>query len=176
MKERKVEIICSVISLFMGIILLICPSFEFNNIKILFSIVLFIYSILNFILCIKVKKNKDYEYLFNTIISVITFLIFIIFYKNNNPLFLSLTIMCFVGAMSINKIIKVDYFMDKKNNSWYIRIVTFCLFILIGILTSINLYYSEAVQTLIIGFFWFINSCLDLSEPVINLLLKSKKD
>ena len=80
---------------------------------------------------------------------------------------LAFTIIGWVSIVGIIKLVKVDYLMDRKNNMWYIKMIDFTLFVLIGVLTTVNLYYSIVVQTLIFGFYLVLNGGLELVYPVV---------
>ena len=87
---------------------------------------------------------------------------------------LSLTLISWVGIMSIIKLIKLDYYHDRENGMFYVNLVTFSLFLLLGILTSVNLYFNATVQTLMLGFFFVVNGLLDLAEDAIRVLVTDK--
>ena len=55
----------------------------------------------------------------------------------------------------------------------YVNLITFSLFLLLGLLTSINLYYEVTVQTLMLGFFFVVNGILNLAEDGIRILIDS---
>ena len=54
---------------------------------------------------------------------------------------------------------------------FYVNLVTFSMFLLLGLLTSINLYFNETVQILMLGFFFVINGLLNLAEDTIRILV-----
>jgi uncharacterized membrane protein HdeD (DUF308 family) len=68
----------------------------------------------------------------------------------------------------------LDYYHDRENGMFYVNLITFSLFLLLGLLTSINLYFSQTVQILMLGFFFVINGLLNLAEDGIRILLTSK--
>ena len=53
-----------------------------------------------------------------------------------------------------------------KNSLKIYKIFSLIFFILTGILTSINLYYNNDVQTLILGYFFLTNGLLETIEPL----------
>ena len=77
--------------------------------------------------------------------------------------------------MSIVKLIKLDYYHDRDDGMFYVNLMTFSLFILLGLLTSINLYYDQSVQLLLLAFFFVVNGILSLAETGINYLVKRNK-
>lgn len=55
---------------------------------------------------------------------------------------------------------------------WILRIFILFTFLTSGLLTSINLYYEPSVQTIIIGFFFFINGLLCVVDPIAMYLME----
>ena len=90
----------------------------------------------------------------------------------SKPLYLALTILAWVVLLSLIKLKKSDYYDDNKDKMWKLRILILILFILTGFLTSINLYYEQEVQILIIGYFFLINGMLEITDPVVKYLIK----
>ena len=82
--------------------------------------------------------------------------------------------MIWVFLMSLIKLKKADYYHDRSNSIWIIRVIFLLLFILIGLLTTINLYYQASVQILLIGNFFFIHGVLELLDPLMNYLMEKK--
>jgi uncharacterized membrane protein HdeD (DUF308 family) len=73
--------------------------------------------------------------------------------------------------MSLAKLKKMDYYHDKNDRMWKIRFINLGLFIIAGILTSINLAYVSTVQVLVIGFFMLIHGILELFDPIVKTLI-----
>ena len=73
--------------------------------------------------------------------------------------------------MSLAKLKKMDYYHDKKDRMWKIRFINLGLFIITGILTSINLAYPNSVQVLIIGYFLLTHGILELFDPIVKTLI-----
>lgn len=73
--------------------------------------------------------------------------------------------------MALVKLKKVDYYHDRKDRMWKLKLLTLILFILTGIATSISLAYTSNVQTLIIGFFMVTHAILEMFEPIVKTLI-----
>ena len=54
---------------------------------------------------------------------------------------------------------------------WKISLVMLVFFIISGILTSINLRYSEEVRMIMMGFLLFIDGILEIIDPVVKSLI-----
>lgn len=172
MKEKqKVDFSVAMILLFIGIILTFLPLIL--NIKInIITLILFIsYAIINLVQYILTRKNKDYEGLFTFFISLATAILTIIFDVNKSPNTLAMIMMFWVTLMSLIKFKKVDYYHDRRDRMWKLRIFTLFLFIIAGISTSVNLAHTSSVQTIIIGFFMIIHGMLELFDPVVKTLI-----
>ena len=65
----------------------------------------------------------------------------------------------------------MDYYHDKKDRMWKIRLLNLGLFIITGILTCINLAHISTVQVLVIGFFMLIHGILELLDPIVKTLI-----
>ncbi len=53
---------------------------------------------------------------------------------------------------------------------WILRLLILFIFIASGLLTSINLFYDNSVQILLIGYFFLVNSILDTISPLIEYI------
>ena len=78
--------------------------------------------------------------------------------------------------MSLIKLKKSDYYHDRQKRIFILRIITLVLFILIGLLTVINLYYDAKIQVLVLGYFYFIHGILELVDPITNYLIRTSNN
>ena len=173
-KKQKVELIIATFLIIIGSLLLIFPLFHFIQVKLIFTSVLGIYAILNFIKFSFVKQTKDYEGLLVTIASLIVIILASFLDIESIPWYLALTLFVWIIFMSLIKLKKADYYNDRKNKAWILEIITLILFILSGLLTTINLYYENDIQILVLGYFYLIHGILELVDP-ITLFLKDSK-
>ena len=169
--KQKVDMIIALCLIFIGIILLILPMFNITNIYYLLIFVFAAYTVLNLIQFLATRKSKDYEGLFSALASLFTLILNIIFALTNSPRTLALILMCWITLMSLAKLKKIDYYHDRQDRMWKIRVFNLLLFILAGILTSINLAYSNDVQVIVIGFFMFTHGILELFDPIVKTLI-----
>lgn len=173
-KKQKVELIIATFLIIIGSLLLIFPLFHFIQVKLIFTLVLGIYAILNFIKFLFVKQTKDYEGLLVTLASLIVIILASFLDIESIPWYLALTLFVWIIFMSLIKLKKADYYNDRKNKAWILEIITLILFILSGLLTTINLYYENDIQILVLGYFYLIHGILELVDP-ITLFLKDSK-
>ena len=173
-KKQIVDLITAIILIVVGSALLIFPILEVINVKIIFMVVLGIYGIMNLIQFILTRNSKDYEGLFTTIASVIVLIIVANLNVNKVPWYLAIALFTWIILMALIKLKKADYYNDRKNKVWILKIVTLILFVLTGLLTTLNLYYTNDIQILVLGFFYLIHGILELLDPLTVYLLEKK--
>ena len=76
--------------------------------------------------------------------------------------------------MSLIKLKESDYYHDRKNKIWLLNIVNLVIFIISGIIASLNLYYTQDIQILVLGFFFLINGILELMDPLAGYIMENK--
>lgn len=173
-KKQKVELIIAAFLIVCGSLVLIFPLFKFVQVKLVFISVLGVYGLLNLIKFILVRESKDYEGLLTTLASIISLVIVCFLDVENVPWYLALSLFIWIIFMSLIKLKKADYYNDRKNKVWILEIVTLILFILSGLLTTINLYYENDIQILVLGNFYLIHGILELVDPLTNYLVGKK--
>lgn len=170
LKKIKIDFMTSTIMLFYSGIIMLLPLFNITNVKIAFAIIMTVYQISNLINYILVKESKDTEGLYTFFISLISSILVFILNVNTNPMYLALILLIWTFGMSLIKLKKADYYHDKKNPLWILHILLLFIFILISLLTTINLYYNSEIQILMIGNFFFVNGVLDIIDPIVNYI------
>lgn len=168
----KTNLIISGILVLMGIFMLVIPFLGFMEPNMLLYVVFSIYALIKIIEVIITKNiSGDNEDIYTAIACALAAISGFKYIHYDPPMVLSLTLISWVGIMSIIKLIKLDYYHDRENGMFYVNLITFSLFLLLGLLTSINLYFSETVQILMLGFFFVINGLLNLAEDGIRILV-----
>lgn len=143
MKKYQIsQFICFFIIFCLGAALMIYPSLGFKNINQLFFLIMLIYGFLSYVLYMLIRRKDDYEYLYISLASVIIAMIEVFLPKENVNLVLSLSLVGWMSLVAIIKLIKVDYYHDRNDILWFVRSITFVLFLIIGTLTAVNLYYN----------------------------------
>lgn len=173
-KRNLINFIAAICTIIMGSITLILPIFNITNIRIIFIILVTFYGIINIVQNIALLDMKEYSG-FSTSISCVFILIILLFMDvNDKPWNLALILFIWIILMSLTKLKEADYYHDRKNKLWLLNIVSLILFILTGILTTLNLFYTGDIQILILGFFFLINGILDLMLPLVDHLIGKK--
>ena len=173
-REEITNIVISIVLIFIGIFLLIYS--HIGNLKAitLLYLVFLIHGLMKIIEYSFSSDKKDKEDLFTGIISLFGVLSSLFFKDYNGQLLISITLVTWVGFMSIIKLIKVDYYHDRNNKMFYINMTSLILFLIIGVLTGINLFFDNTVQVLILGYFFIANGLLNLAEDAIRIIATSE--
>lgn len=175
MKKENVDMLVASLLILIGSILLILPHTANNNVKNVIICVMSLYIILNFGRYFLTYKSKDYEGLHVALISLVVAVTCFIL-KIEQAKYLALALLIWVALMALAKLKKADYYHDRHNKIWILKIFSLGTFILIGLLTSVNLYYNNQVQILVLGYFFLIHGILEILEPLtIKLLNQVKK-
>ncbi|HAB65902.1 MAG TPA: hypothetical protein DCE23_00910 [Firmicutes bacterium] len=169
-RKQIVDISIALCLILIGILLLVLPLFKVTNINYLSIIVFGFYTILNAIQFILTIDSKDYEGLYSAIASLIV-LLATIFIKESTPRFLALELMTWITLMALAKLKKMDYYHDRRDRMWKLRVFNLVFFVLAGLLTSINLSYSSEVQIIVLGFFMLIHGMLEIFDPIVKTLI-----
>jgi uncharacterized membrane protein HdeD (DUF308 family) len=171
MKTKQfVDIIIEGVLLLFGLLIMILGIVGYSKIKVVFVSALFTYAIFNIIQFYLTRKSKDMEGLYTALASVLVGIADLYFPFTNNVV-LPVSIMVWSILMSIIKVIKADYYNDRRDRVWKFKMVSLCVFMVISVLTSVALNYNSNVQVLIIGYYFVINGILELSEPIVKYLL-----
>ena len=173
-KKNKINLICSAILLLVGLAMFILPWIKIlDPVKILY-VVFSIYALVKLVEYFLTRNGSDLENLYTAIASALAAISGFRFINYEPRIVLSMTLASWVAVMSIIKLIKLDYYHDRENGMLYVNLITFSLFILLGLLTSINLYFNETVQYIMLAFFFVVNGLLMLAENGIRILVTSK--
>lgn len=174
-RKQIVDSFTAVFLILTGVALLVLPLLGVYNIRKIVLIVFALYALLNIIQYALTYKDKDYEALFTTIASLISLILAIKIDITSQPWNLAIVLFVWVILMSLIKLKKTDYYNDRHSKMWVLRMITLGLFIISGLLSTINLYYTADIQILVLGFFFFIHGILELVDPITNYLMMNKK-
>ncbi len=173
-KKNLINFISSLVVVLIGAIVLILPIFKIENIRLIFILMITAYGMVNVIKNLVLLSNKEYSGFSSAIASIVVLIALMFIEIDDNPWNLALILFIWIILISLTKLKEADYYHDRKNKLWLINIVNLLLFILTGILTTLNLCCTSDVQIIILGFFFIINGILDLMIPLVNHLLEKK--
>jgi len=170
-RRTLIEFITAWILIFLSCVVLVLPIFDFNNIKAVFISIIAVYGISHLFKNFTTLASKDYSG-FSTSLNSIIILVLMLFLDISEPWNLALLLFIWIILMSLTKLRESDYYHDRKNKLWKLNIFNLLLFILVGILTTINLYYTSDIQILVLGFFFLIHGILELMDPLVAYIIE----
>lgn len=173
-KKELVDFIVGLLLMFLAVCIILLPTFKITNIKIVLLTIFGFYTMFKITSFILIYKEKDYESLFTSLVSgssLIATSLIELTTKN-----IALILMIWMGLMSLIKLKKADFYHDRENKMWILRLLILFIFIASGLLTSINLFYDNSVQILLIGYFFLVNSVLDTISPLVEYISRGNKN
>ena len=171
-KKELVDLVTGISLMLLAGVILLLPTFKFNDLAFILKTVFGFYALIKLTQFLFTIKNKDFESLFTCIISIGALIsLFLIELSTKNMV---LVLLIWMGLMCLIKLKKADFYHDRKNKMWILRLFMLFAFLTSGLLTGLNLYYDSSVQTIIVGYFFFINSILDIIDPIVCFLMESK--
>ncbi len=172
-KKELVDLITGLSLMLLAGVILLLPSFKVNDLSFILKTIFGFYALIKLTQFILIIKEKDFESLFTCLISLGALIsLFLIEFTTKNMV---LVLLIWMGIMCLIKLKKADFYHDKQNKMWILRLFMLFVFLTSGLLTGINLYYEASVQTIIVGFFFFLNGVLDTIDPIAMYLMESKK-
>lgn len=172
-KKELIDLITGISLLLIAGVILLLPTFKVNDLSFILKTIFGFYALIKLTQFLLIIKEKDLESLFTCLISLGALIsLFLIEFTTKNMV---LVLLIWMGIMCLIKLKKADFYHDKKNKMWILRLFMLFAFLTAGLLTGINLYYEASVQTIIVGFFFFLNGVLDTIDPISLYLMESKK-
>ena len=171
-KKELVDLVTGISLMLLAGVILLLPTFKFNDLAFILKTVFGFYALIKLTQFLFTIKNKDFESLFTCIISIGALIsLFLIELSTKNMV---LVLLIWMGLMCLIKLKKADFYHDRKNKMWVLRLFMLFAFLTSGLLTGLNLYYEASVQTIIVGYFFFINGMLDIIDPIVCFIMGSK--
>ncbi len=174
-RRTLVEFVTAWVLIVLASFIMVVPLFWVVNIRLIFIIIISLYGVIHLIKNFLILKSKEYSGFSTAISSVVVLALLFFIDINDRPWNLALILFIWIILMSLTKLKESDYYHDKKNKLWKLNLVNLILFILAGILTTINLFCENDTQILVLGFFFLINGILDLMDPLVAYINGKKK-
>lgn len=166
-KKGIIDFITNFALLIFASCILLLPSLNITDFKSVLMLIFGFYTLIKLTGFILTLKEHDLENLFTGIISLGSL---ISIYLIKDTKYIVLIFLIWMGLMCLVKLKKADFYHDRKNKMWLLRLLMLFIFLTSGLLTGINLIYESAIQIIVIGYFFFINSALDCIDPVVSSL------
>lgn len=173
-RRTLVEFIVGWILILFAVIITVLPIFNIRNVKNIFIIIIASYGIIHLIKNIFILNYKEYSGFSTSLASMFILILLLFIDINDSPWNLALLLFIWIIFMSLIKLKESDYYHDKKNKIWLLNIVNLVIFIISGIIASLNLYYTQDIQILVLGFFFLINGILELMDPLAGYIMENK--
>ncbi len=176
MKKEKnvIHFIVGILLVFYGSLLMCAPMFGFENFNFFVLGFFALFGILKCISGLFMEDKKDYTSLLNGVISLIFAIVLFFFDFITNPESFAMVILFFALCTCFVKLKKADYFHDRKSKFWLIEIASLVFFLLLSILFSLNLYYSNDVLFIFFGMYVFFIGVFEFYETLFFNLTKGK--
>ncbi len=174
MKKEKFlwDIVGAVLLLLYSSFLLLSPMFGIQEIKLFVAIFFAIYGSVHFIESITFWQAKEYSHLLLGVLGTVGFWTVYLSDIINTTKHFALFLVAFTLFGSLIKILKADYFHDRKNIFWRVEISFLLLFLLSTVLVCFNLAYESSILLLILGFYFFLIGMIELFEAILLNLMK----
>lgn len=165
-KNQKTPITLAILLIIIGLTIISFPILDIINLKFTLYFAFGSIALFNLVSYIITHKDQDIESILTFSASVlIIILIALLGLKENVNI--AVILLLWVAFISFIRLKKADYYDDRKNKAWIIQMVSLAIFIITGILTSINLNHSTEIKELLFGYFFLINGILELIDPLI---------
>ncbi len=179
MKRKSIDL-SLITSLIFGIILFICGcvfllcNFEGEILLGFYPITLYIFAFVSCLSYFVARKEGDYEYLLQTLIYVMCASIVYIFADQGN-LVLSSSLSVFTFLFMLNRLLKIRYLRSINSFMWIVKAYGTFLVVVLGILTSYNLYNSISISRYMLGYFNITFSIIVTIEALCEMFISESK-
>lgn len=167
--KQKVDMTNSIFMMLIGMIIITISAFYDLKLELIIPITFGLYTVSNTIRFILNRKSKDYDGLHTALASIVSLIVAIVI-GMTTPKKLFIVLMVWTILISLTKLKKADYYHDRRDRMWKLRLFTLITFIITSIITCINL--ANTNITLIIGFYFLINGLLETFDPIAKTLIK----
>ena len=168
----KSEIFSSFI-IVLGSIFLLSSLWNYSNFSTCYKLFFGIYGLTEILKYFVRNKSGDYTNAFGFFIcSILLILSFTLPMTSKTNI--SILFIVFLTVLSLTRLKRADYFHDRKNKLWMVEIFLLVIYVISGILTSIQFSNPPETQILILGYFTLICGIIEVSESLILYVTKGK--
>ena len=169
-----VPLALSIVSFIIGCALIVLDDAFHENMCLYFGVHFYILAFTTIIIYFVSRKKGEYEYLFLSLINVICATLLLIF-QNMESLILGTSVVVFTTLFLFNRVYKVLYLKNNNNFMWGVKAYGTFLVLLLGALTSFNLYREITYAPLMLGYFFITFSIITSVESLIELFITENK-
>lgn len=173
-KNEKINIITTSLIILCGIFILVLPWYKNVDNSIIVGSMMLIIGTVKLSNHILRNDKKDLEDLFIAIVCFLAY-IYCLYLGNNKDLIMyPLVITIWIFLCSMVRLKKLDYLHDHKDARFEVYLYTSILFLIIGIISGLSLYYNDVTSTFIVGYLNILYGILCLSEEYTERNIKGK--
>ena len=169
--KNMILIITSIALLIIGILFFIEDYIVFIDGDKIFYIVMLLYFGLEFTNYLLTKKMTGMNSLYISLVSLMASVSGLLYGNKDTSLVITITLGCWIIAMLIIKLIRIENLRNNLNISVFVNLFTMSMFILLGFLTLVNIYKEISNMTMMLGFFFVVYGVLNLIETIANIKL-----
>ena len=169
--KNIILIITSVSLLIIGILFFLEDYISFIDGDKIFYVVMLLYFGLEFTNYLLTKKMTGMNSLYISLVRLMASVSGILYGSKDTSLVITITLGCWMFAMLIIKLIRIENLRNNLNVSVFVNLFTMSMFILLGFLTLVNIYKEISNITMMLGFFFVVYGILNLIETIANIKL-----
>ena len=174
-KRNIIEALLYFILIIIGIVIMSFPAFGLIDPIFYLAALFYIYSFFIVIAYFATRKEKEYELLFNALISIIVASFLMASPSTNVSFMLGTSMLIYTLLLVVNRGFIVYNLKGRNDYLWVIKFIITFLVAFLGILTIINLYNELSVQTLIIGYYFVTLGVMLITEPLFKIFISPSK-
>lgn len=167
--------IVAIFLIIIGILNEIFPYIGMENIVRFISYIYFLFAVVTFLCYLYSRKDKDYEFIFLAVTSVIIGAFFYLVDDVNTGVLLGTGVLSFgIQAICI-KVYKIVNFYKNRNYLWLSNLTFTILLTLTTALISFNLFTTiTEVHTMLFGFYFIVYGILYLLDLILGIYVKTE--
>ena len=173
-KNILVSIFCSFLLFLLSIFILCCPILRIKDFSFVYPLFFGVYALTELLLFALSYHRKEYSNFISFLISFVLFIMGFLMNLTESPRSIAISLLVFVLVNALAKLKRADYYHDRKSRLWSIEMTILVMFIVTGVVTSLNFAWGVEAQILTLGFFALICSIFKVVELLVVYLTKGK--
>ena len=176
LKEKNIiaSIICAFLLFLLSIFILCCPVLHIRDFSFVYPLFFGVYALTELVLFALSYHRKEYSNFISFLISFILFVMGFLMNLTESPRSIAISLLVFVLVNALAKLKRADYYHDRKSRLWSIEMTMLVMFIITGVVSSMNFAWGVEAQILTLGFFALICSIFKVVELLVVYLTKGK--
>lgn len=172
--KNIILVITSFFTLLIGVFFFIEDGIKFLEGNEVFYVAMLLYFGCEFTNYLLTKAVTGMHSLYVSLACLIASVSGLLYMNEQTNLVLSFTLIGWMIMMVVIKLIRIEDLRKELNYSVFINVFSMSLFILLGFLTITNLYKGISNPNMMLGFFFTVNSILNIIETIGNVKFCNK--